>query len=68
MQAKDSTVYTVRIQTANDRKSALDDGNAGVQLCMFGGQRNALLHRVCQLEEAISARDTMDEICEVRAN
>ena len=66
MQAENGTVYTVRIQTASGRRSCLSDLHAGVQLCLIGQDNQALLHRVCQLEENVSAHETMADICEVR--
>ena len=66
MQVPDATVYTVRVQTGRERASALDDGAAGVQLCMVGENKEALLHRIGQIEPEVSAQDTMDDICEVR--
>jgi hypothetical protein len=66
MQARNSTVYTVRIETGTDRAAGLDNNNSGVQLCMIGQKNNALLHRICQLEPPADSEDTMAEICKVR--
>jgi hypothetical protein len=64
-QARNSTVFTVRIHTATARKAAIDHPDAGVQICLFGGKA-ALMHRIGQMEQATDARDMMEEVCEVR--
>lgn len=64
MQAQNSTVYTVRIHTATERKAGIDHPDAGVQVCLIGN-KSALMHRIGQLEEATDARDMMEEICKV---
>ena len=65
VQVQDATVYTVRVQTARGRSAGMDDYEAAVQLCMIGKNRDALLHRIEQLELPEEGDDTMDDICEV---
>lgn len=60
----DSTVYTVRLETATDRGAGIDDLNSSVLICLMG-RTKALLHRIPQVADASQSLDDMDEVCEV---
>lgn len=60
------TVYTIRMTTSLQRGAALSDSMVGVNICLIGKDRRAVLHRVAPVNDPEEQQACMHALCAVR--
>ena len=66
MKEHNGTIYTIRLCTSLQRRSALSQPLAGVQLCLIGKDGRAVLRRVSSEVDQEEQIGALRKICSVR--